>query len=253
MKLRCETTGSNKAISRNTEYEVVEETTERYSIINDNGVQKNYAKKLFRVIPEILPVTVIDELNIETTATINPDGTAISFNISCSFIGRNRFNYNTDDVLFLNTTNISCGIHQISGLNNFINHNLLLKTRFENYLNEHRNTFVLNPAINLEETYKDIYTSLLQDLIAIFQGDRIRTGVLLLSTTTGSINLNLDFKAALDEISETKVVTRNPNSNNQIQMWTLLIGENETIEDESNNREDIIEDVDQENWNDEDE
>lgn len=224
MELRCLRRGSNKSITVGTVYELVDLSDTRFTILNDNGVQKNYAKNLFEVIPEVPvvpPVTIIDELNIETNVNIN--GADISFNVTCPFIGRNRFSYNSQGTMSWSGTAISCGIYQIQGVDALINRLQTLRTNFENYLRDHSTTFVLNNDINLDETFKDIYVSILQDLIAQFQGAGRRCGMLLLSTTTQSVNSLENFREALTEISENVSIIVNPNSRNEIQLWTLLV------------------------------
>lgn len=220
MKLRCINTGSNKAISRTTEYDVVEDLGDKYAIINDNDVQKNYSKKLFEVVPEIPPVITIEELNI--TTSITNDNQAMGFTVNCPLVQGNTFNYNSGNLMTYATTSISCGIHQIFNLDGLLGHLVQLRAQFERNLTQNTTTFVLSEDIDLNETFKNIYTSLLQDLIANFQGGDRRCGILLLSTTTNSINTNEDFRDVLNEIAENTVITTNPNSRNEIQMWTLL-------------------------------
>lgn len=221
MRATCNNTGKNVSITRDREYEIISETDSRFSLINDKGIEKNYAKTLFTVIPEVPPVEIINELNIETGVVLNAGN--ISFQVACPFIGRNRFNHNSGNIMQWQGTGISCGVYQIVNIDGFINNLASLRERFDTYMTEHSAVFVLNEDIDLDETFRDIYDSILQDLIAAFQGEAPRCGILLLSTTTNSINSNESFRDALDEVASSKVTTLNPNSRNEINVWSLTV------------------------------
>ena len=62
MKITCKNKGANKLISVDTEYEVINESETRYTILNDSGVQKNYAKKLFDVVEEDEPEPAVRQM-----------------------------------------------------------------------------------------------------------------------------------------------------------------------------------------------
>jgi len=235
MRLKCLKTGNNKSISANTDYDVVEESETRYTLINDNGVQKNYAKNLFRVIPErtarpVPPpapvIPVVDELNI-TTAVVKGEVT-FGFTISCPFIGRNVFNYDSTQIVNFARISASCGVYSFSGLNSIINHLQTMRNNFNGYLRNHNTVFTLNPEINLDETFKDIYVSIVQDIIASFQGNQgSRCAAFIMSTTTNTIEQLPDFHDVLNELSSSVITAMNPNSNNRITTWTFVVNEDD--------------------------
>lgn len=224
MKIRCRQLGANKSISINREYEVIDESDNRYAILNDKGIQKNYAKSLFDVIPEIPPVQIIDELNIETSFLRAPNGSTLLFKVTCPFIGRNRFEFTSGNILSLFGASISCGIMQIEGVNSFISSLKQMKVQFDAYMRNHTNVFVLNEEIDLDEVFKDIYVSLMQDLLALFQEANNGSAMLLLSTTSHSINSLPDLKDVFEELAVTTTVAHNPNSGNEIILWNFLTG-----------------------------
>jgi hypothetical protein len=243
MKVKCKKVGSNKSISLNNDYEVIDESDTRYAIINDRNIQMNYAKSLFDVVPEapvvpeVPPVEVIDELNIETSIIkdryVDDDDSIdrLAIKVTCPFIGRNRFEYNSGNILTVSGMNISCGILQIEGVDSLINSLNAMKIAFNTYMRNHANVFILNEEINVDELFKDITTSLVQDIIAEFQGID-GTAVILLSTTNDSINSSPVLKEALNEVASTVTTALNPNSGNNITLWTILTGH------EGNNNED---------------
>jgi hypothetical protein len=239
MKIKCKQLGNNKSISLTTEYDVIDESDSRYAVINDKGIQKNYAKSLFDIIPEvpvIPPVEVIDELNIETSIEKTEDDEQsidkLAIKVICPFIGRNRFEYNSGNILTVSGMSISCGILQIEGLNSLITHLNSMRTAFDTYMRNHANVFILNEEINVDEVFKDITTSLVQDIIAEFQGED-GSAVLLLSTTNDSIASSPVLKEALNEVSST-VTALNPNSGNNITLWTILTGHEGNNDEEDN-------------------
>jgi hypothetical protein len=235
MRLKCLKTGNNKSISVNEDYDLIEESETRYTLINDNGVQKNYAKNLFRVIAErparpVPPPTpvipVINELNI-TTAVVKENDT-FGFTVSCPFIGRNVFNYDSRQIVNFSRIAASCGVFSFLGLNNIVNHLLAMKENFTNYLRQHTTAFTLNPEINIDETFRDIYVSIIQDIIASFQGNQgNRCAVFIMSTTTNVFNELPVFRDVLNELSSSVITANNPNSGNRISTWTFVVNEDD--------------------------
>ena len=120
----------------------------------------------------------------------------------------------------------TCGVSQIYGIDGLKNDIHTIKTAIQNYINENRENFTLTEDFNLDEVMSDITKALIQDMIGYFQGEEgdVRAGILILSTTSDSINGLPILKEALDEVS-TSVEIRNPNSGNIITMWTIVVNE----------------------------
>lgn len=251
MKITCKNKGANKLISVDTEYEVINESETRYTILNDSGVQKNYAKKLFDVVEEDEPepavrqvrerapraprqprqappvpvepvIPVVNELTITTSAGAS-DNRNIIFTINVDFINNFRLN-NTFNSFIINNSNISCGIRECDGLNGFMNNFTDFVQQFRNYIRNHNNDFRLNPDINIEETINEIADGLWQDFISIFEAGQYRAGIVTLSTNvTNNGTLSEIVINSLEKIAQNTVQVLNRNSNNEIKHWLLTI------------------------------
>jgi len=248
-KIRCKKLGNVISISLGSEYEVVNESETRYSLVNDKGVQKNYCKSLFdeileevavpqraprqprRVepVPAPAPVRVIpqvEELNIVTNIHESSDDDDLNFQIDITFIPGFTYSKRINQ-LSIADTNISCGVSQVFGIDGFKHDIRNLKNELQAYIQNNRENFTLGEDFNLDEVMSDITKALVQDMISYFQDGEdvdIRAGILILSTTSGSINELPILKEALNEVS-TVVETRNPNSGNTITMWTIVVNE----------------------------
>lgn len=55
MKIVCITTGKTKNLTLGGNYDVLDQTDEKYKILNDGGNEAEYYKKLFDVVPEVEP------------------------------------------------------------------------------------------------------------------------------------------------------------------------------------------------------
>ena len=224
MKLTCKSLGETKLLTIGNEYEVINESGNRYTILNDRGIQKNYSKNLFNVVAEI-PVAppvpakiIINELNIETNAEYDEDDSSI--NVSIDIKGDNNFNfkYSFRDI-GIHDTEISCGISQLTGLNRTMIQFVNLKSNLTKYIED--NNFELNVEINLNDTLKDIKSGVLQDITAEVLG-----GILLISTNiTNNEDLDEDLIELLDEMSVSVNEFNNPNSGNTCKIWNINLNE----------------------------
>ena len=223
--LICTKVGKNTSISTNSQYEVISETDTRYSLINDKGIQKNYCKSLFRVIENETPIRqrraaqvvpppapvirTITELNAE----LNLNDDLFELNITSN---DNLLNIRTSFTIHTETTDISCGIYQTSGLNNIFIALDYVKTEITNSLNQ---TLVLANDLNIDNFILDILENIIQEII-----DHIEAGMILLSTNvTNNIYIKEIYINKLNELSRTNVTTRNPNSGNNITLWTIVV------------------------------
>lgn len=254
MELECTKLGNTKSISLNSRYNIIDESATRYTLVNDRGVQANYSKNLFRVVTEEQPIIevqeieVINELNIETNCN-----ELLIFTIKCKINNELSFEYTSTPTFQVARTSFSCGIIGIDGLNNFANKIFTAKVNFLRFIEENKENFTLNPEINIEELFQDITKSLIQDIIANFQGDGVsRAGLLIMSTTTDCSDF---LKNALNELATTSTTAFNPNSGNNIIMWSFIVNEELSQDelDELNGNEDEEEDWDNSEDEEEDE
>ena len=99
MKIQCINSGNNKLITKGNEYEVIAETENRFTLLNDKGIQKNYARNLFKVeiIPLVKKVDIIDGLEAETSM-INSDANA-GFSILIKIKDKDDYTYEESHLL----------------------------------------------------------------------------------------------------------------------------------------------------------
>jgi len=212
--IECIDSGSNKLITVGNEYEIISETDNRYVILNDKGIQKNYSKNLFKEV-EHEQNNLVEELDIETD--VNIDLNEIYFKIKVKIDGFNDFLYQ-DKVACLLDTDISCGIKQISGLNDI----MIFEQDFRDYFNEYilENNIDLGEELDLNELFNETITALFNDLLSKLSETCLYA---LLSTNLDNNEVyNDNVVNALNNIAENEIlVGDNPNSGNQIQLWVL--------------------------------
>lgn len=231
-KIKCKKLGNVISISLNNEYEILNESETRYTLINDKGIQKNYCKSLFDIIPEeepvfepIVVIPVIEEFEIVTNIDENNPENSIYFKVDIQFTPNFIFSKKINQLNY-SGSNISCGVKQIYNIDGFIMEINNLKSGIQEYINNNVNNFTLPDDFNIDEIILDIVRSLIQDMIGYFQDEDsyVNTGIVIMSTTQNSINECIILKESLNEVS-TVIEAFNPNSGNMITMWSIIINE----------------------------
>ena len=236
MRVICTKRGSNVSISENTEYEVINQTEKRFSIINDKGVEKNYCKSLFRVIegqrpvreraprPQPVPQPVIRDintLNVETVVEFIDDDQAYNIKLIATVEEEGiDYTYETEVEFSNEGTGISCGIYQLVGLNNVLSTITNFKQTVLQQLSQIPNTRnnITNDDINCGE----ILEAILNEVIETSEN----VGFNILSTNiTNNTSITPEYIQVLDNMSVATAETRNPNSGNRIKLWTLQVTE----------------------------
>ena len=233
----CRKTGNTKSISVNTSYTTISETEKRYTLVNDKGIQANYCKSLFteevatptrtrapRVAavpvapaPVAVPNTQINEVDV--TVSVNYDDEENEFNVSLVATTESGFRHENSITLKETSTSISCGIFQLTSLDNLCNTITLFKEQIFTQLNNLQNTDVNVSQDDINTA--DILESVINELVENAED----IGLLLLSTNTNSVLTTRTYREVLDRMSTTTVETLNPNSGNRIKLWTLQITE----------------------------
>ena len=233
----CRKTGNTKSISVNTSYTTISETEKRYTLVNDKGIQANYCKSLFteevatptrtrapRVAavpvapaPVAVPNTQINEVDV--TVSVNYDDEENEFDVSLVATTESGFRHENNITLSENTTSISCGIQQLTSLDNLCNTITLFKEQIFTQLNNLQNTDVNVSQDDINTA--DILESVINELVENAED----TGLLLLSTNVNSTLTTSEYREVLDRMSASVVETLNPNSGNRIKLWTLQITE----------------------------
>jgi len=258
MVIICEKVGSTKSIRVGRRYQVLSQTDNRYRIVNENGVEANYCKTLFRegretgnerrardgqnvqapvarpVAPAVPVVPVFNEINVETSATINgeeDDDYYINLYVKFIFSENINLDHNSTNIFEINRSDIGCGIRDISGLNTFMSFTKSLKPKLLEFIRvkTETNVFTLVEGFDIDGLIKDIYEALLQDIISNFQGDV--AGI----TKAGLINFstNIDNNGSFDglvfamfnEKSDSSVEFVNPNGGNTCKVWSFKTAE----------------------------
>ena len=234
----CRKTGNTKSISVNTSYTTISETEKRYTLVNDKGIQANYCKSLFteevatptrtrapRVAavpvapaPVAVPNTQINEVDV--TVGVHYDSSDEEYSVTLTASAENGYNYVRVITLSQTDTNISCGIVQLTSLDNLCSTITEFKHNIFTQLNALQNTDVnvSEDDINTAELLEGVINELVENA-----DDTI--GLLLLSTNTNSVLTTRTYREVLDRMSTTTVETLNPNSGNRIKLWTLQITE----------------------------
>lgn len=210
MVIICEKVGSTKSIRTGRRYQVLSQTDTRYRIVNENGIEANYCKTLFRegretgnerraregvgnieaqvapavarpVAPVVPPIRVVDEINAETSAEVidiqdnNDDDAEAVIKLKVKFMFGNNLNLdiNSDNILDIYRSEIGCGIRDISGMNGFMSFTKGIKEKLVSFITAktEANVFKLAEGFDINDLVKDIYEALLQDIISKFQGD----------------------------------------------------------------------------------
>ena len=233
----CRKTGNTKSISVNTSYTTISETEKRYTLVNDKGIQANYCKSLFteevatptrtrapRVDtvpvappPVAVPNTQINEVDV--TVSVNYDDEENEFDVSLVATTESGFRHENSITLEETSTSISCGIFQLTSLDNLCNTITLFKEQIFTQLNNLQNTDVNVSQDDINTA--DILESVINELVENAED----TGLLLLSTNVNSAVTTSEYREVLDRMSATTVETLNPNSGNRIKLWTLQITE----------------------------
>lgn len=218
MTLQCKNKGNNKSITTDKEYEVINETETRYSIINDKGIQANYAKNLFIEAVEIIPqIPIIDGLEAETSI-VNEAGEP-GFIITIKIDGQEDYIFDGEKILDISESCISCGIKTVEGLDVLMKFMNDFEEYFDNYLDENIKNFKIDEDFDFDSFYKEIAELLITDLIEDYQNECL---FLLLSTNVannGSYNTNII--ESLNANSEIDLFGINPNTDNDIKLWIL--------------------------------
>ena len=218
MEVQCVRLGDVKLLTIDKVYEVIVETDDRYSLINDKGVQKNYSKRLFSVIEEEKPVE-IDGIEVKVELTHNE----LLINVKLESEGDVDFTFeHSIDIFSREDMEISCGIKGAEGLNNFME----AIDSFKEDLNSYIDNLVEEESISIDkgdliddELFKSIIESLFEEYLKYAKE---RGGVILFST---NINNNATINdLVINYLSENclnKTDFRNPNSGNNCTLWVM--------------------------------
>lgn len=254
--ITCKKLGSVVSITVGNVYAIIAETEDRYTIVNDKGVQANYGKNLFNDpidVPEqdnpafgpgnaaprrgvgrprrpraeqaaaarVIPT--IDAIEVHTSA--EQEQNMINFKVKFMFMEGFTFEHPIRNQVSSNGITASCGIQSLSGLNDLNRSISMMRDAFMQYVRDHQADFALSRDIDIDNLFEEIPVALIQDLVASYQGDdaEVKAGILILSTTVEDIRPYPATRRALDRIDPNNIAVHNPNSGNEIIMWNVAV------------------------------
>jgi hypothetical protein len=217
MTLQCINKGNNKAITTGKEYEIINETDTRYAILNDKGIQANYAKNLFQILVVEDTTPIINELEVMTS--MNQEDGEDGFIITIKIEGQKDYVFEGSNMLDICDSGFSCAIKTVEGLDRLMKFVNNFKEDFKNYLNDNIVNFKIDEDFDFDTFYKEIVELLITDLIAEYQNECL---YLLLSTNvSNNLDYNTDVIDTLNDNSEVDLFGLNPNTDNDVKLWIL--------------------------------
>lgn len=234
MTVKCTNPGKNVNISLNTEYEVIKEANNRYTIVNDKGVEKNYDTKLFREIivakkaqtkreiVEEVPVIKTEaavKYNIETDFSYDDDNDTSSHDVKVTINDKEVFNGKDLNIFEYTESQISCGIWEAGGVNNLLSE----IARFKGAIKDKCKAFNIDFSgdLKLEQIIGEILATILQDIIDDMSA---HAGIIVMSTNITNnefLKDNDKLWEVFNEKADSMLETYNPNSENTIRMWSF--------------------------------
>lgn len=188
-------------------YDLVKETSDYFYVVNDGGTTAKYVRELFQRGPGRVANAPAPQPAVARPVVPPPPPRRTSRNVIASMrgtVGSVTFNdINNRTVIFNNpfdyeSTEISCGVSQVSGLNTLLSR--------------------IDTSFNDEDDYLEEKKALLRIALTNFLIERNGVAMYLLST-----NLNgqePELIAVMDEVAGVaSEVKRNPNSGNNIKTW----------------------------------
>jgi len=240
MILKCINTGTNKSITEGFEYELINETETRYSLINDKGVQKNYSKALFEEVNQLVEVQSIDldgDVHFEIIYNEDYDEAATKvvvttritlFDGDDNAVAQHTYENNVLEVL-RSDNRLSCGIKNLVNISEFMATMDVFFTSLETRFAE-QGTLVKQNSINeiIDNDCKtQFYTELMHAIFQLFNNgdkeDTIFGGILQASTNLNNGNNDILFIDVLDKLADSKLDGFNQNSTNEIRLWNFKI------------------------------
>jgi hypothetical protein len=198
IKLKC-TNPKTYKLTLNGEYEILDQSEEMVTIVNDSGKKVNYAKSLFTAVaatpPPPPPPPARTEQDCLNSIGINGG--------NIMFIDLEGDQVTIDMTMYLRSNNeFSCGVVRLEGLNSLID-------RIEETIDTSEDDLILLK----QEIFKK----------AIIWNSR-RSPYRFALLSTNHINNYEDYYETLDSLSHCATQWAiNPNSGNDIKIWTLLI------------------------------
>lgn len=190
-KFKCTNT-KNYKLTLNQEYDILEEDGNYVVLVNDAGKTVRYYKELFE---ELVPAPARTEQ--DCISSINRHGGNIRYND----LNNNVVTISILNPISVSTSNISCGVHQMSGLDNLLNN-------------------IISNIDTSEDDMIELSKALFREAVNILKTQNTSTRFFILSTAFQ--DQYEDLYPVLDELADTATDwEQNPNSGNRIKVWVI--------------------------------
>lgn len=207
MRITCKETRGYK-LKKGKTYEVLEEHENRYKVTNEAGLDRKYSKKLFNIVQERLDIKEV-------------------FKSICIVEDEVQFRtYKNDEIILevkdfvtLRDSHISCGVKELPRINGLVD--IVVKTVQDEFGHKSGNQ------------YEELVAAILWKCIeCAAELDVQQYKFLLISTNTndnGNSSRNNNYDHICRAISlkgeSIQLIGNNPNTNNEICIWTLDVEE----------------------------
>lgn len=195
------TNAKNYALTEGIEYTAVEsdDKPNYYTVTNDKGRNQSYHSSLFEDVVEVVPDT---GAQIANSMTIRRTDSNYIVEFTCDDTRSSLRLY----LLSQSNSNISCGIHQLSGLNTLAQTLSTSKDDIRRIVGNDRE----------EPVIERLYSILLDNIVR--GGSDV--AFLIMSTNLNDDNFS-HLEPLLNDASENFSDEINPNSDNQIRFWLI--------------------------------
>ena len=197
MKTVVCTNTRNYNLTEGTEYVTRQENdaAEMYTVINDRGLERNYSAELFR---DLVSTSTVEEIMATLAITVVNDNRELSLNYTVDGERKNTRVTKPQET----GTSISCGVRQIYGLNE-----------------------VARDVANGVPNREDLRGKMMEKIYEFVIENTENCAVIIASTNENDGRFDLT-SIGLDELAEAFQTVHNPNSGNEIRMWSILRPQN---------------------------
>ena len=193
------------ALTQNREYPVISKSDRKITIVNDNNITASYYSSIFKDIvtapkkkePQAVVLPTVDE--IIATFAYNLAANTISFSVQGT---EHTIPYNLGN----SGTSVSCGVRQISGLNEFFD---VCTEYFED-----------NIDVLPVDLRNQVIDAMFGGSILAVMTNTTEVAMFILSTNTNYDEFSR-IDAVLSIFSVADYTRNNPNSGNDIKLWVL--------------------------------
>ena len=195
----------NYKLTQGKEYYIVDEEDGYYLLVNDSNKTVRYYSDLFddieEAVEEVAPPPPPARTETDVISSLNVTCGGQRCTITYVDLNNQSVNFQTNTI-GISSTNISCGIHQISGINDIL-------SSIDNNVNTN------------EDDLLELRKEIVKRVISLFiRNKRGNTRWMLMSTNNN--DTFEDYFDVFDSLAQTNLGwENNPNSGNDIKLWVF--------------------------------